>query len=199
MTTPELKPHTRPDEGEHVTEATVETETHLWDVEHDYYCSGGDYFQRGMFAEYRTWGDFIAAEGENDLDMNLLFRWDWLKGDEGVMGTLDLFFCLQRKGAQRSVRVTVHPDEESLVRAYLQPRYEHLARLWAPLAPVSAGESEDQWRTAFESLHARLLRDLPGDASELPQPDDEFWARQLDELVTYASELYRETETEGAR
>lgn len=55
------------------------------------------------------------------------------------------------------------------------------------------------WRTAFDALHARLLRDLPGDGSELAQPDDEFWAAQLDGIVEYAGELYRETETEATR
>ena len=57
---------------------------------------------------------------------------------------------------------------------------------------MAVGDS--RWQEAFEALHARLLRDLPGDGSELPQPDDEFWAAQLDGLVTYAGELYRETE-----
>lgn len=58
-----------------------------------------------------------------------------------------------------------------------------------------APDSHDRWRDAFESLHARLLRDLPGDASELPPPDDEYWARQLDELLTFAAQLAHETET----
>lgn len=52
----------------------------------------------------------------------------------------------------------------------------------------------ERWRGAFEALHARLLRDLPGDGSELAPPDDAFWAAQLDGLATYADELYRETE-----
>lgn len=52
----------------------------------------------------------------------------------------------------------------------------------------------ERWRGAFEALHARLLRDLPGDGSELAPPDDAFWAAQLDGLAAYAGELYRETE-----
>lgn len=45
-----------------------------------------------------------------------------------------------------------------------------------------------RYREAFEALHARLLRDLPGDASELPPPGDECWARALDDLLTFAAE-----------
>ena len=56
-----------------------------------------------------------------------------------------------------------------------------------------AGAAE-RWRSAFEALHARLLRDLPGDGSELAPPDDAFWAAQLDGLVTYAAELYQQAE-----
>jgi hypothetical protein len=62
------------------------------------------------------------------------------------------------------------------------PREEHLL-------PADALK----WRGAYECLHARLLRDLPGDGSELPQPDDPFWAAQLDALAAYAGELYRAT------
>lgn len=51
-----------------------------------------------------------------------------------------------------------------------------------------------RYRDAFEALHARILRDLPGDGSELPQPDDAFWAAQLDGLTAYADEMYRQTE-----
>jgi len=43
---------------------------------------------------------------------------------------------------------------------------------------------------ALELLHARILRDLPNDGSELPQPEDPWWATQLDGIVTYAAEVY---------
>lgn len=55
----------------------------------------------------------------------------------------------------------------------------------------------DRWHTAFEDLHARLLRDLPGDASELPPPGDEHWARTLDDLLTFAAETALAAEKQG--
>ena len=57
--------------------------------------------------------------------------------------------------------------------------------------------SGDRWHDAFDRLHARLLRGLPGDASELPPPEDEYWARQLDEILAFAAQLARDTEHEA--
>lgn len=49
---------------------------HLWEVDHPYYCSEGNYFERGCHAAYSRWQDFIAEQGDCDLDMNLVFRFD---------------------------------------------------------------------------------------------------------------------------
>jgi hypothetical protein len=43
---------------------------------------------------------------------------------------------------------------------------------------------------ALERLHARIHRDLNFDASESAAPDDERWARVMDDLVTFADEIY---------
>lgn len=79
---------------------------------------------------------------------------------------------------------TTHPSEKAL--AGVVEHYEERGWRIADAGVLIA--ERDRWRAAFEALHARILRDLPGDASELPQPDDEFWARQLDELVQFADE-----------
>lgn len=77
-------------------------------------------------------------------------------------------------------------------------RWAYALRLLALSIPAQGiaevAVEDSRWQEAFEALHARILRDLPGDGSELAPPDDAFWAAQLDGLVTYASELYRETE-----
>lgn len=92
-----------------------------------------------------------------------------------------LCFCPERPAED------FDPDEQCPVHGDpKQPRLTMRAAL----------QETARWRSAFEALHARLLRDLPGDGSELPQPDDEYWARQLDGLVTYAGDLYHDTETE---
>lgn len=43
---------------------------------------------------------------------------------------------------------------------------------------------------ALERLHARVHRDFNFDANESAAPDDERWARVMDDLVTFADEVY---------
>ena len=78
-------------------------------------------------------------------------------------------------------------------------RWAYALRLLALSIPVQGvaevAVEDSRWQEAFEALHARLLRDLPGDGSELAPPDDAFWATQLDGLTTFADELYRQTES----
>lgn len=86
---------------------------------------------------------------------------------------------------------TPHLPEMEL--ADVVKRYEDHG--WRVVGAEELIADRDRWRAAFESLHARILRDLPGDASELPQPDDPYWARTLDDLVRFAGECNPETET----
>jgi hypothetical protein len=77
-----------------------------------------------------------------------------------------------RSGYAGTARRTIAPDE---LRAVLRE----------PL----------QWQAAFEALHARVHRDFNFDASESAAPDDEYWARLMDDLVIYADEVHPEIET----
>lgn len=118
---------------------------HLWEVDHAYYCNLGNYFSNDCGSEFRSWAEFMSAEGDADKDYNLLFRWDW-ELDEGSAypddpnyrgGTLSLFYMGQRKGLYRFVTVSVCKADEPAVRAWLQARFDYLVALWAPLT-VSA-------------------------------------------------------------
>jgi hypothetical protein len=59
------------------------TERHLWEVDHPYYCTEGNYYSNGCHSTYDSWADFVEEANGWDLDMNLLFRWDWRKPEEG--------------------------------------------------------------------------------------------------------------------
>ena len=120
---------------------------HLWEVKHPYYCNKGNFYARESVAsEYGTFAEFMAEQGTSDFDLNLLFRWDWeqsgdddgeplpFQGDNYYRdGTLLLFWMGQRKGLYRYSRVAVCRADEPAVIAFLQPRLDYLASLWAPL------------------------------------------------------------------
>lgn len=130
------------------TETREETSAspHLWEVEHAYYCNEGNYFSNDCHAEFARWQDFAEESKDEDLDYNLVFRWDWKapSTDDGELlppnpdknyrdGRLLLFYMGQRKGLYRYVEVSVCQADEPAVRAWLQPRLDHLMKLWAPL------------------------------------------------------------------
>lgn len=113
---------------------------HLWEAQHSYYCSDSNYYVGGPDyggLEFSSWPDFLAEFEDADLDMNLVFRWDWRLADadnEQESDTLYIYFILQRKGNFLPVRVNgVTKDDEKAVKAFLRPRWEHLRTLWDPL------------------------------------------------------------------
>lgn len=109
----------------------------LWEARHDYYCNEGNYYSNDCGAEYESWADFLSEEGDSDMDMNLVFRWDWREGEDWEIpagqAQLLLFWIGQRKGIYRYSRVTVTRDDEPAIRAWLEPRFAHLKGLWEPL------------------------------------------------------------------
>lgn len=123
------------------------TDAPLWDTNHPYYATEGSFFARGWHSDFESWADFIAEQGDNDLDLNLLYRWDWETPDpsdyepgEEVPGeTVALFFIHQRKACTRSARVAVSRGDEPAVRQYLTVRADHLRRVWEPLLDAPTG------------------------------------------------------------
>jgi hypothetical protein len=125
---------------------------HLWEVDHPYYCNLSNYYATGRdkdYREYDSFTDFLAEEGDADMEYNLVFRWDWKEGDpeedDGEMplpytgddnyrnGKLYLFIMQQRKGLYEWIEVEVCRADESAVIAYLAPRWEHMKKLWSPV------------------------------------------------------------------
>jgi hypothetical protein len=126
---------------------------HLWEIDHPYYCSESNYFSNDYRTVYASWQGFLEAEGDNDLDMNLLFRWDWTAkeyfdddtlaarqeyasrfGDRDHAWTLSLFWMLQRKGIFRVTEMDVCKADEPEVRQWLGVRADHLGLLWQPIS-----------------------------------------------------------------
>jgi hypothetical protein len=118
---------------------------HLWEVKHPYYCNEGNFFaSESVGSEFKSWAKFIEEFGDADMDMNLLFRWDWREGEEYGLGPftgdvnyrngrLLVFWMGQRKGLYQYSTVEVCRADESAVIEYLRPRWEHMRLLWEPL------------------------------------------------------------------
>lgn len=119
---------------------------HLWEYDHPYYCSEGNYLARPLenpdcWQKYASWQGFIEEWGDSDPDLNLFFRWDWhawhLEYPEyypdGEKHELHLFVMLQRKAFNKSIKVTVTADDEPAVREWLQGRARTIAAIWEPL------------------------------------------------------------------
>lgn len=107
-------------------------EKHLWEVEHEYYMSDSVDWAKS----YTSWPQFIADMGDCDKDMNLLFRWDWVKPEDNDTKTtvdeMQLFFVQQRRGMLAKVSVGVTYADEDAIIEWLKSRFEHMVKLWEP-------------------------------------------------------------------
>lgn len=110
----------------------------LWEAEHPYYANEGNYFSNDCHEDYDDWPSFIEDEGNSDIDMNLVYRWDWKEGEDwGIPegeSHLCLYFIGQRKALARSVTVRVSRDDEQAIIEFLRPRLKRLMEIWKPLS-----------------------------------------------------------------
>lgn len=122
------------------------TTPHLWEIDHPYYCTEGNYYERGMHEVYDSWASFYEDWGTNDPDLNLVFRWDWQRSDPSDYedgenlppDTLKVFWVLQRKAILRSTECTVTEADEPAVRAWLADRAGTIRAIWEPIIPATA-------------------------------------------------------------
>jgi len=125
----------------------------LWESEHPYYACSGNYFSKDCHQGFGSIEAFLEEEGGADVEMNLLYRWDWRTAgsgwtdDDDDKDILQFFFVGQRKALARSVFVRIDPKDrervEPLVRAYLAPRLAAMNALWAPLTTQRAKVIEE--------------------------------------------------------
>lgn len=126
---------------------------HLWEIDHPYYCNEGNYFARfnEVCDEFNCLQDFLDEYANCDMEMNLLFRFDWAENtdedredDDSInvysgddterTGKLKFFWMGQRKGLYRFSLVDVCRADESAVIEFLKPRWERMRLLWAPFS-----------------------------------------------------------------
>lgn len=128
---------------------------HLWEINHPYYCSESNYFATGLqnrelMIHYKSFAEFLADWKDSDLDLNLMFRFDWsevsedgepsYKGDDNYRnGTLHVFWMLQRKGIFQTSTIEVCRNDEPLVIEFLRPRWSRMLRLWEGISDLTEG------------------------------------------------------------
>lgn len=108
-------------------------------VDHPYYASQGNYFNNDCHAEYGSWQEFVEVGGDADLDMNLVYRWDWRRAEpewDMPHDRLLLYFVGQRKALHRSAEIRVSTDDEDAIREWLRPRWDKLRDIWAPISEL---------------------------------------------------------------
>jgi hypothetical protein len=105
---------------------------HLWEIDHPYYCStneDGD--------SYDSWDEFVDNMDDADLDLNLLFRFDWHLAEdvnpEIEQDELKLFYVAQRKGYVFECTVMVNKEDEPRIIEWLKIRLAYLNSIWQPL------------------------------------------------------------------
>ncbi|MFE5332920.1 hypothetical protein ACFRCG_41710 [Embleya sp. NPDC056575] len=123
--------------------------THLWEVDHPYYCADGNYWATdgANHETYDSWAEFTEETlwFSGDRDLNLLFRWDWKSyrndpdpDDRSIPDQLCLYFVQQRKANQYSVAIQVTDDDEPAIRAWLDECARTMRALWEPLDLAAA-------------------------------------------------------------
>lgn len=181
------------------------SEPHLWETDHPYYCTTGNYFVPGtrwheVHNSYDSWADFYEDWGNNDPDLNLVFRWDWKRSDpddyepddDGITrvpaDTLQVFWVLQRKAILRSTECVVTEADEPAVLAWLRDRARTITAIWQPLtlAAPGAGDAAAREEQPADTLPAWLCHRyrryaFPDDRrtwEQLHGDDRSFWEHE---------------------
>lgn len=126
----------------------MSADKHLWEFDHPYYGPESCYYATGIQSreansEFESWQAFVDDGGyfDADLDMNFLYRWDWLRDtgefsepdDDPEPDRLLLFYMGQRKGFMSHHSIVVTEADEPAVREWLTVRAEHMRKVWEPL------------------------------------------------------------------
>ena len=107
----------------------------ITETNHQYYCSDNNYHSSEASARFNTVADFLDNFEETDIDLNLCFRFDIEKHDNGDLYA-EFFLMLQRKGIFMPIHcVSYNPETESeRLESYLKKHYAVMMNLWTPLS-----------------------------------------------------------------
>jgi hypothetical protein len=110
-------------------------------VDHDYYASDSNYYSKDAHLNYSSWKYFYYEFGDADVDLNLVYRWDVHKTDQGSYW-MEVFIIGQRKGKYIPVHIeSVSEDDVPQIIEYLTKHWLKLNSIWLPLSEISAKPS----------------------------------------------------------
>ena len=105
-------------------------------VEHPYYCSDNNYFSNEPAKDYVTMTDFFQDFENVDVDMNLMFRWDFHNYEEnnGVISA-SIYLMLQRKGIFMPISIKSVSEKEAIrFKKYAKRHWKNLQKMWRPIS-----------------------------------------------------------------
>lgn len=103
-------------------------------VEHPYPCAVESWFENDK-QKWSSWDAFEKHRGDDDVDLNLIVRWDWRKWrTEDGKNVLLIVMLMQRKGYVIKHEIGVTDADEPRVRALLKKHWKRLAKSWRPIS-----------------------------------------------------------------
>jgi len=104
-------------------------------VKHDYYASDSNYYSNDPYSEYKTWSDFYEEFKDADIDMNLVFRWDLHKREEGAPYYMQIIIIAQRKGIYIPIIIdSVYDNDVLSIKKFMEPHFKKILNIWSPLS-----------------------------------------------------------------
>ena len=106
-------------------------------LDHDYYCSDTNYFSNDAGMSWENFQGFYDEFFNADIDMNLIFRWDIKRREDGTL-YMCIFIIHQRKGvfAPHYIESVSESDFEN-IKNMLQPHMDKLMKIWQPFKPTN--------------------------------------------------------------
>jgi len=104
-------------------------------IDHDYYASDNNYYDRDAGGKYNTWADFYEEFKDADIDMNLVYRWDITKREKSERYYMQVVIIAQRKGIYMPIHID-YVDEKDVpqIKEFMKPHFDKLLSIWNPLS-----------------------------------------------------------------
>jgi len=113
--------------------------------EHPYYASDSNWYDRNAGGAFANWEEFFSEYGDldsDDIDLNLVYRWDVKKYEESEPYCMQLIMIEQRRGIYKPIQIEcIEEKDVEAIQQWLKPHFEYLLKLWQPLTNIFLSEN----------------------------------------------------------